>query len=275
MLALLAHMATAIMAAKGPAVNGVGNEAARAADVPILMYHHVGELAADAPAVVRRFTVTPEQFERQMAWLEEHGYVSIDLETLAGHLATGAPMLSQSQAASGGRPVIVTFDDGWAAQYGVARPILNRHHLTATFFVYTGAIGEHPGTHLSWGQLAAMRDEGHRIESHTLNHPTLTETSDAELARQLVDSRAALDDRLGGSHTALAYPFGAWSERVVVAASAAGYRVAVGTEDRAHHRASEIMRLGRLTLTSEDTIERFAAMVRGEVRAMPPTPATR
>lgn len=242
--------------------------------VPILMYHHVGALGPDAPPVVRRYTVTPEQFEEQMAWLEANNYVTIDLHRVEAALLHATPMLDAEAERAGKRPVVITFDDGWGEQHTTAAPILAKHHQTATFFVYTRAVGEGPGVYMSWDQLRALRDAGHAIESHTLTHPRLTEVKDAELAEQLSESKKSLEERLGGTHTVFAYPFGACDERVIAATRAAGYSVAVGTDEHTRHCPGDIMTLGRLTPTSEQTVAQFASLVTSaEATRTAPAPA--
>jgi peptidoglycan/xylan/chitin deacetylase (PgdA/CDA1 family) len=79
---------------------------------------------------------------------------------------------------------------------------------------------------LSWDELAAAADEGTEVYSHTLSHPHLRLLSDAELERELRDSRQRVEDALGRPCPFLAYPFGEHDARVRAAARAAGYGAA-------------------------------------------------
>jgi peptidoglycan/xylan/chitin deacetylase (PgdA/CDA1 family) len=89
------------------------------------------------------------------------------------------------------------------------------------------------------------------IGSHTVTHPILTKCSDAELERELVDSREQLERWIGRPVTAFAYPNGSFGEREVEAVRRAGYSVAFTVEQRhAFARGDDPYRLPRLALTN-------------------------
>jgi peptidoglycan/xylan/chitin deacetylase (PgdA/CDA1 family) len=56
-----------------------------------------------------------------------------------------------------------------------------------------------------------------------VSHPHLTLLSDAELARELEDSKEEIEAELGRTCGDLAYPYGEHDQRVHAAARAAGY----------------------------------------------------
>jgi Polysaccharide deacetylase len=77
------------------------------------------------------------------------------------------------------RKVIITFDDGFAAQYRIAMPILKKYKHSATFFV-CGAFIEHPKLgHLfmDWEHVANLDIDGFEIGSHLYYHDALTDDS--------------------------------------------------------------------------------------------------
>ncbi|OQY95112.1 MAG: hypothetical protein B6D41_06545, partial [Chloroflexi bacterium UTCFX4] len=88
----------------------------RAARVPILMYHHVGELPPDADALRKSLTVSAERFNEQMRFLSAQGYTTIHIAELINHLQTGAPLPE--------KPIILTFDDGYDDAYVNVFPTL-------------------------------------------------------------------------------------------------------------------------------------------------------
>ena len=65
---------------------------------------------------------------------------------------------------------------------------------------------------------------GFEIGFHTRDHRPLPELTDDELARALVDGRAALEEAAGRRLRVLAYPHGSADERVAAAARSAGHR---------------------------------------------------
>jgi peptidoglycan-N-acetylglucosamine deacetylase len=66
--------------------------------------------------------------------------------------------------------ISLTFDDAMQSQLDNAAPILEKHHLTATFFVITGSSSTWLKRLEDWKRLVA---EGNEIGSHTMNHPCL------------------------------------------------------------------------------------------------------
>jgi hypothetical protein len=73
-------------------------------------------------------------------------------------------------------------------------------------------------------EVEEIAGQGHEIGSHSVTHPDLTTVSDAQLASELQDSKAALEAIPGvGRVTDFAYPFGAYDARVIAAEQTAGY----------------------------------------------------
>jgi peptidoglycan/xylan/chitin deacetylase (PgdA/CDA1 family) len=85
--------------------------------------------------------------------------------------------------------------------------------------------GEHEPelTPLSWDVLRRLDEEGWEFGSHACSHPYLTRLGQAELERELVESRRRIEQELGRPCRSVAYPYGDYDERVVSAAAAAGY----------------------------------------------------
>jgi peptidoglycan/xylan/chitin deacetylase (PgdA/CDA1 family) len=76
---------------------------------------------------------------------------------------------------------------------------------------------------LGWEMLAAMRDAGIVIGSHTRTHALLTNESPERVRDELAGSRTALERRLQVPVRHFAYPDGRWSTAVLGAVEEAGY----------------------------------------------------
>jgi peptidoglycan/xylan/chitin deacetylase (PgdA/CDA1 family) len=188
-----------------------------------LCYHAV------SPTWPERASVTPDSLERHVRWLLRRGYRAATFaETVAG-------------GGGGGRVVALTFDDGYRSVHREALPLLRALGVVGTAFVCPDLVGRplplaspewNGGPHegeleaMDWVELAELAEAGWEIGSHTSTHPMLTQLGDAELARQLRDSRAAIEDRLGRPCRTLAYPYGDADARVAAAARDAGYAAA-------------------------------------------------
>ena len=90
------------------------------------------------------------------------------------------------------RPVLVTFDDGFADFRSEAWPALREAGFVATLYVTTGFLeGLHrasgatrpPGPWLDWDALPGLSEQGVEIGGHSHTHPHL-DTLSAEAARR-------------------------------------------------------------------------------------------
>ena len=85
----------------------------------VVFYHRVAEDRATP------WTMLPEEFKRQIDWLEEN-YELVSLDETQRRIATRVNR----------RPsVSITFDDGYAAYYEHALPLLIRRGIPCTYFV--------------------------------------------------------------------------------------------------------------------------------------------
>lgn len=94
----------------------------------------------------------------------------------------------------------------------------------------TDPIGHVPELYLTVADLTSLASRGWTIGSHTKSHALLPVCSVDEQAAELSESRRHLRS-LGFHAESLAYPDGAWNERVAQGAAEAGFEVAV-TLDR-------------------------------------------
>lgn len=253
-LALLLSLVSALLpaCATGPREDQVQRELR----VPILMYHHVRELDRNTDPITLRFTVPPANFEAQCRALRDQGYTAIDTRQLVNALTAGAPLPP--------KPVLITFDDGWAHQHTTALPILERFGLRATFFVYTnGASAGRAGGYLSYDDLRDILRRGSDVQSHTVSHPMLTRLAPIDLDRELSASKRELELKLGRPVDYLAYPFGDVDGRVIEAARAAGYRAALGTEASIIQKRSDRWALNRILVSYTDGLDVFLARLEG------------
>lgn len=158
----------------------------------VFMYHHV---AITAPTDGQYFfTVTPQQFESHLEVLKKLGKTPIGLTDL------------KSTAVK--NPVMLTFDDGHQDNYTTLFPLLKKHHIKAVIFLITEKIGT-PGF-ITWQQAREMQASGWvEFGSHTATHQRLRKISDAEIIRELAQSRATIQKELGFLPDAFCYPFGA------------------------------------------------------------------
>lgn len=240
--------------------------------VPVLLYHAV---MADPPAWIAEFTVTPEQFAAQLDAIVATGRTPVPIGALADRLTRGAPLPP--------RPVVLTFDDGFADLPGPTAEALAERALPATAYLTTGALTPGHGSLLppapmmTLAQAPSLEWHGMEIGAHTVTHPQLDTLRAPELARELGESKAALEDVLGHAVTHLAYPHGYNSRSVREAARRAGYASAVAVRHALSSETDEPYRIARLIVRRGHTVADVEAWMPGEgARAapFPDSPAT-
>lgn len=219
---------------------------AQQARVPVLMYHDVLERSEVF------FDLQPEDFERHLKTLLENGLTPISPDQLVHHLRTGSPLPE--------KPVLLSFDDGYAGHYTHVYPLLKKYRVPAVFFVFPGKLdGKVVGrSTLSWEQLKTMAaDPLITIASHSVTHPTdLRTLDDQALAYEVTESKQRLEEELGIPIRYFSYPAGHYDERVSQAVAKAGYLAAFTMRQNAEQfaGASEsllaIERFGQSNLTS-------------------------
>jgi peptidoglycan/xylan/chitin deacetylase (PgdA/CDA1 family) len=216
----------------------------------ILMYHYIRNVDQASDPLGYELSVAPELFEAQMAWLHEQGYRTMRMDAVAGCLAN---------AACPSKAVALTFDDGYQDAFTTALPVLQRYGFTATFYIISGPIGQ-PG-YMSWEQVAMLRDAGMEIGAHTIDHFDLTTLDPAESERQIVQSKADLEQRLGISVASFCYPTGLYNWTIAEQARAAGFLSATTT--RWDNDNSDLMALPRRRIAGGTAVDGFAAIVQG------------
>jgi len=221
------------------------------ADVPILMYHYVSELPADADEYRRDLTVTPANFEAQMDYLAEADYHPITLTDLHLHLSQGYPLPE--------KPVVLSFDDGYRDAYEVVFPHLLERGFTAVFFVLASPAHIESADYLTWTQMKEMSDAGMSIQAHGRDHVDLRDRDYAYLVYQLVGIKEAIEYHTGQIPRFFCYPAGQYDADVITVLESADYWGAVTTQWGREHRLENRYELTRLRIRHSDTLESFVS----------------
>lgn len=218
--------------------------------IPILMYHHLQVLPANASETLRTWTVAPEQFAAQLDYIRQRGFHTITFKQLVGFFDDGLPLPTH--------PILVTFDDGWIDDYTVAFPELVKRGMVGNFFPPTQYVDAGGKQLINWQQVLEMDRAGMEFGGHTLSHQDLTKINLDEVRRQLVVSKAKMEDKLGHATYAFSYPFGAFNPKVVAETHAAGYRAGLILCCGYKLNAGILLTLPRIRISYNDTIQEIA-----------------
>lgn len=165
----------------------------RKRSVPVLMYH----LISDDIWGSREMFTSPAMFRQQLQYLKDHGYQTITFEDL-DHLEKYP------------KPVLLTFDDGYADNYTTVYPMLKEFGMKATFFVFPNGLGrQHMMTR---EQIKELSDSGIvSIQSHSLSHANMTKLSASQQEYEMKESQRQIREITGKSPFAITYPEGGYT----------------------------------------------------------------
>jgi peptidoglycan/xylan/chitin deacetylase (PgdA/CDA1 family) len=190
----------------------------------ILTYHDVD--AGPAP-----LCIDPQLFERQLDRVVASGATALTIAELGDALRRGVLP---------GSTVAITFDDGFASVARNAAPALLERGLRATVFCAAAFLGGEndwssqarsaPRRRLAGAEeLAALARQGFEIGSHGTRHEPLRGPP-AALEAEVVESKRALEQRIGTGVTSFAYPYGVADDAAGCALVRRTYAVACTTE---------------------------------------------
>jgi peptidoglycan/xylan/chitin deacetylase (PgdA/CDA1 family) len=218
--------------------------------VPILMYHYLSTPPADADAIRRDLSVSPEQFEAHLTYLRQRGYETTSLEQLA-YAIKGVIQLPA-------KPIIITFDDGYRDNYENAFPILKKNGFAATFFIFTQPIDENNLGYLSWDMVKEMHRAGMEFGSHSYRHLDMRQRDVDFLVYEIVGSSEAIAQRTGEPVRFFSYPAGRYDDLVIKVLESAKFWGAVTTQWGATESYDNRFELPRLRIRGNDTAEDLA-----------------
>lgn len=95
-------------------------------EIPILLLHDIDDDGV--------YSITKEQFKRQMKLIKDSGFNTISFTELYEFILRGKELPEN--------PIIITFDDGYQSNYDIAYPILKELNMKATIYVIGHSIGK-------------------------------------------------------------------------------------------------------------------------------------
>jgi peptidoglycan/xylan/chitin deacetylase (PgdA/CDA1 family) len=196
--------------------------------VQVLMYHRI---CPNGEAYESEFVVNQRVFRGQLEYLASHGYYTPPMS----EVLSSSPQLKSNNR----HPILLTFDDGYLDNYTQAFPLLKEFGFSATIFlvadpaIRTNSWEDHsaiPETRLlEHHQIREMQESGIEFGAHGFSHTRFTQLDNRSLMDELKRSRATIEQILGSSVDALAYPYGSVDSRVKRIVKDAGFKGAFAT----------------------------------------------
>lgn len=191
-------------------------------EIPVLMYHH---LRTD-PAACGDYTVTPETFAGDLAYLKARGYQSVSAKQLTA-FANGEGTLPE-------KPILITFDDGQRSFAVHALPLLEQYDMCAVLAVvgsFADTYTENGDTdpryaYSNWAELAELQNSGrvelavHSYDMHRLEQRRgcgkMEGESDsayrAAFTEDLCRAESRFQEELGTVPEVFVYPYGIYND---------------------------------------------------------------
>ena len=221
------------------------------ARLPALLYHRVGPLADRSDASL---SALPEKFERQVRWLARRGY--------RGICPSDWHAWRQGEGSLPEKPVVLTFDDGYADLAVHALPVLARHGFGAAVFIVTSQIegtnlwdqGAGRAAHrlMSAAEIRAWSARGIEFGSHTRTHRSLKGLPESELESEIAGSRRDLEAILDRPVRCFAYPYGDY-DRAAVEWARREFDLAFSIEEGLNTRATDPWLMLRSQVIPDET----------------------
>jgi peptidoglycan/xylan/chitin deacetylase (PgdA/CDA1 family) len=183
------------------------------ASVPILMYHVINPPPAGAhfPGL---YVPSPE-FAAQMQALKRAGYHPVTLDRLLAYWTRGVPL-------GHGKPIVLTFDNGYRSQYTNALPILKQLGWVGVENIQLTGLPPSQGG-LSETQVKGLIADGWELDTQGISHADLVTLDASQLRNQIETDRQELRSRYRVPVEWFCYPSGEYDATVVAAVRAAGF----------------------------------------------------
>ncbi len=195
-------------AALGPATGRPGT-----ATVPILMYHVIAPPPSGAP--FPGLYVLPSEFAAQMQALKASGWHPVTLDQLRANWEHGAQLPA-------GKPIVITFDNGYRSQFTQALPVLKRLGWVADENIQLSGLPPSQGG-LTSTQVRGLIDAGWELDTQGISHADLITLDSSQLRYQVTTARELLRRRYGVPVNWFCYPSGHYNATVIAAVKAAGF----------------------------------------------------
>jgi peptidoglycan/xylan/chitin deacetylase (PgdA/CDA1 family) len=218
--------------------------------LPILLYHSISVAASPR---FRRWVVDPGRFAEHIDCIAAGGYQPVTVSMAAAAI--------RGDTVPPPRPVVLTFDDGFADFATDAAPVLARHGFPATLYVTTHFVGgtsewlagagEGGRRMLSWAQLVALDRAGIEIGPHGHTHRQLDVIRRRDVVEEVLTSKRLVEDRLDHPVSTFAYPHGYSSPYVRRVIAEAGFASACAVKDALSGPDDDPLALARVIVADD------------------------
>ena len=230
--------------------------------VPILMYHVIAPPPSGAP--FPGLYVTPSEFAAQMNALKRAGWRAVTLDQVDAYWHRGAQLPA-------GKPLVLTFDNGYQSQFTQALPVLRGLGWVADENIQISGLPPSQGG-LTRAQVRGLIAAGWELDTQGYSHADLIALSPQQLHYEVVVARGVLQRRYGVRVNWFCYPSGHYDATVISAVKEAGYKGSTTVVPGWAHRSDDSYTLARLRVLGGTSPTQLLAQI-ASVRADATPPA--
>jgi peptidoglycan/xylan/chitin deacetylase (PgdA/CDA1 family) len=198
----------------GAAGASSGAGAPGTATVPILMYHVINTAPPQSSALPALY-VPADEFSSQMDALKADGWHAVTLNQLEAYWTHGVPL-------GPGKPIVISFDRGYASQYTSALPVLKRLGWVGVENLEVNGLSSSQGG-LTDSQVRGLIAAGWEVDTEGISHADLITLGSDQLRNEVATARQTLHGRYGVPVNWFSYPYGHYDATVIAAVRAAGF----------------------------------------------------
>lgn len=228
--------------------------------VPILMYHVIAAPPPGAP--FPGLYVAPAEFAAQMHALKVAGWHAVTQDQVRAHWTRGAPL-------GPGKPIVLTFDNGYNSQYTQALPVLRGLGWVGVENIQLSGLPPSQGG-LGEAQVRGLIAAGWELDTQGFSHADLVTLSAASLRHEVAVARTEIQRRFHVPVNWFCYPSGHYDARVIAEVRTAGYSGSTTVAPGWAHPDEDPYRLHRLRVlggTSPQALLRQLEATRAEPQA--------
>ncbi|MDQ6807475.1 MAG: polysaccharide deacetylase family protein, partial [Actinomycetota bacterium] len=232
-----------------------------ATPVPVLMYHVIAAPPPTAP--FPGLYVPASEFAAQMQALKSAGWHAVTLDQLKAYWTRGVPL-------GPGKPIVLTFDNGYHSQYTQAFPILQGLGWVADENMQLTGLPPSQGG-LTDQEIRAMVAAGWELDTQGINHADLVTLTASGLYAQVAGARKTIQRRFHVPVNWFCYPSGHYDATVIAAVRAAGYAGSTTVVPGWAHPSDDPYVLHRLRVLGGTSPGALLAQI-GQAQNDPPAP---
>jgi peptidoglycan/xylan/chitin deacetylase (PgdA/CDA1 family) len=177
------------------------------------MYHVINAPPPGAP--FPGLYVEPQEFSAQMQALRAAGWHAVTLDQLLAYWKHGARLPP-------GKPIVLTFDNGYHSQYAAALPVLRHLGWVADENIQLSGLPPSQGG-LTNGEVRGLVNAGWELDTQGISHADLITLDPSELHYQVATARSIIRRRYGVPVNWFCYPSGHYNATVIDAVRSAGF----------------------------------------------------